>query len=145
MLKLSETGIIILSHQLWAIPIFFVGLYQEEIKGVASHLVNFMREHKAAIRDLSAETLLGLSKHGMCPRVRFYFSLLIKREEPNHEFMKELIERILNYLSNGTDGVSMVAADFLMKLFANGKAPAHSKFCVSHASSNLLQKITRIP
>jgi hypothetical protein len=39
-----------------------------------------MKEHKGAIRDLSAETLLGLSKHSMYPRVRFYFSLLIKEK-----------------------------------------------------------------
>ena len=79
----------------------------------------------------------------MCPRMRFYFSLLIKREERNHEFIHEFIERILDYLSNGTHGVRVVAADFLTKLFANGKAPAHFKFCVSHASSNILQNITR--
>jgi hypothetical protein len=58
--------------------------------------------------------------------------------------MNELIERILIYLSTGADGVRGVAADFLMKFFANGKAPAHFKFCVSHASSNPLQDITRI-
>ena len=56
------------------------------------------------------------------------FFVADKREEPNHEFMNELIERISNYLSIGTDGVRGVAADFLMKLFANGKAPAHFKF-----------------
>ena len=39
-----------------------------------------MREQKGAIRDLSAETLLSLSKHSMCPRMCFYFSLLIKEK-----------------------------------------------------------------